>query len=414
MERVVITGIGVVNAIGNTKAEYWDALASGKNGIGPLTYFDASEHRTQIAGEVKDFQAEQYLDRRAAARLPLFIQYALAAAMMAHEDSGLELDKVDPYRAGVQIGSGIGGIGVLEDNAKTLAEKGVKRVSPFLVPYMIINMAAGQISIHFSLKGPNATSVTACASANHSIGDSFRIIQRGEADVMFTGGTESAITPLAFAGFCSMRAMSARNHEPKRASRPFTKDRDGFVMGDGAGVLILESLSHAKKRGAHIYAEIIGYGMTSDAHDMVSPPENGEGAAKAMEFALQDAKLPLDSIDYINAHGTSTPIGDVAETNAIKTLFGEHAYKIACEFDQIHDWPLCLGLRGAVELIACLGGNGKGMSYHRLSTTTCQTKPATWTMCRMKVGMRRLRWHFPTPSVSGDITLQLPSANFQD
>ena len=359
MERVVITGIGVVNAIGNTKEAYWDALASGKNGIGPLTYFDASEHRTQIAGEVKDFQAEQYMDRRAASRLPLFIQYALAAAVMAHADAGLELEDVDPYRAGVHIGSGIGGIGVLEDNAKTLAEKGAKRVSPFLVPYMIPNMAAGQISIHFNLRGPNSTSVTACASANHSMGDSFRIIQRGEADVMFTGGTESAITPLAFAGFCSMRAMSARNAEPDRASRPFTKDRDGFVMGDGGGVLIFESLSHAKKRGAHIYAEIIGYGVTSDAHDMVSPPENGEGAAQAMAFALQDAKLPLDAVDYINAHGTSTPIGDVAETNAIKTVFGERAYKIPVSSTKSMVGHL-LGAAGAVELVACLAAMEKG------------------------------------------------------
>ena len=359
MERVVITGIGVVNAIGNTKEEYWDALASGKNGIGPLTYFDASEHRTQIAGEVKNFQAEQYMDRRAASRLPLFIQFALAAAIMAHKDSGLELDEVDPYRAGTQVGSGIGGIGVLEDNAKTLAEKGPKRVSPFLVPHMIINMAAGQISIRFNLKGPNSTSVTACASANHSMGDSFRIIQRGDADVMFTGGTESAITPLAFAGFCSMRAMSARNHEPERASRPFNKDRDGFVMGDGAGVLIFESLSHAKKRGAHIYGEIVGYGMTSDAHDMVSPPDNGEGAAKAMEFALRDAELPLDAIDYINAHGTSTPIGDIAETNAIKTVFGEQAYKIPVSSTKSMVGHL-LGAAGAVELIACLAAMEKG------------------------------------------------------
>ncbi len=359
MERVVITGIGVVNAIGNTKEEYWDALAVGKNGIGPLTYFDASEHRTQIAGEVKDFQAEQYLDRRAASRLPLFIQYALATAIMAREDAGLDLDKVDPYRAGVQIGSGIGGIGVLEDNAKILAEKGVKRVSPFLVPYMIINMAAGQISIRFNLKGPNSTSVTACASANHSMGDSFHIIKRGDADVMFTGGTESAITPLAVGGFCAMRAMSERNHEPERASRPFTKDRDGFVMGDGAGILIFESLSHAKKRGAHIYAEVVGYGMTSDAHDMVSPPENGEGAAKAMEFALRSAGLPLDAVDYINAHGTSTPIGDVAETNAIKSLFGDRAYKIPVSSTKSMVGHL-LGAAGAVELIACLCAMEKG------------------------------------------------------
>ena len=359
MERVVITGIGVVNAIGNTKAEYWDALAIGKNGIGPLTYFDASEHRTQIAGEVKDFQAEAYLDRRAASRFPLFIQYALATAIMAREDAGLDLDKVDPYRAGVQIGSGIGGIGVLEDNAKILAEKGVRRVSPFLVPYMIINMAAGQISIHFNLKGPNSTSVTACASANHSMGDSFHIIRRGDADVMFTGGTESAITPLAVGGFCAMRAMSERNHEPERASRPFTKDRDGFVMGDGGGVLIFESLSHAKKRGAHIYAEVVGYGMTSDAHDMVSPPEDGEGAAKAMEFALRSAGLPLDAVDYINAHGTSTPAGDVAETNAIKSLFGDRAYKIPVSSTKSMVGHL-LGAAGAVELIACLCAMEKG------------------------------------------------------
>lgn len=359
MERVVITGIGVINAIGKTKEEYWDALAIGKNGIGPLTYFDASKHRTQIAGEVKDFEPEQYMDRRAAARLPLFIQFGLAAAHMAHKDSGLDLNTLDPYRAGVQIGSGIGGIGVLEENAKILAEKGPKRVSPFLVPYLIINMAAGQISIQFNLKGPNSSSVTACASANHSIGDSLRIIQRGEADVMFTGGTESAITPLAFAGFCSMRAMSARNDEPERASRPFTKDRDGFVMGDGAGVLILESLSHAKKRNAHIYAEVIGFGMTSDAHDMVSPPESGEGAVKAMEFALRDAQLPHDAIDYINAHGTSTPIGDVAETNAIKTLFGERAYKIPVSSTKSMTGHL-LGAAGAVELIACIGGMKKG------------------------------------------------------
>ena len=359
MERVVITGIGVLNAIGNTKEAYWDALANGKNGIAPLTYFDASEHRTRIAGEVKDFDAAAYMDRRSASRLPRFIQYALAAAVMAQADSGLDLDRLDPYRAGVQIGSGIGGIGVLEENAKTLAEKGAKRVSPFLVPYMIINMAAGQVSIRFNLKGPNSSSVTACASANHSIGDSFRIIQRGDADVMFTGGTESAITPLAFAGFCSMRAMSERNDDPARASRPFTKDRDGFVMGDGAGVLILESLSHAKKRGAYIYGELVGYAMTSDAHDMVSPPENGEGAVKAMEFALRDAQLPLDGVDYINAHGTSTPIGDVAETNAIKTLFGEQAYNIPVSSTKSMVGHL-LGAAGAVELIACLGGMEKG------------------------------------------------------
>ena len=359
MERVVITGIGVINAIGNTKEEYWDALAVGKNGIGPLTSFDASEFRTQIAAEVKNFEAEKYLDKKTVSRFPLFIQYALAASMMAHEDSGLDLSNVDPYRAGVQIGSGVGGIGVLEDNAAVLIEKGPKRVSPFLVPFMIINMASGQVSIHFNLKGPNSSSVTACATSNHSMGESLRLIQQGYVDVMFTGGTESAITPLAYGGFCSMRAMSERNHEPERASRPFNKDRDGFVMGEGSGILIFESLSHAKQRGAYIYAEVCGFGMTSDAYDMVAPPSNGEGAAKAMEFALNDAKLSVDSIDYINTHGTSTPHGDVAETNAIKLLFGERAYQIPVSSTKSMVGHL-LGAAGAVELIGCIGGMEKG------------------------------------------------------
>ncbi len=359
MERVVITGIGVVNAIGNTKEEYWDALGEGKNGIGPLTSFDATDYRTQIAAEVKDFQAELYLDKKTVSRFPAFIKYALAASMMAHKDSGLDLSTIDPYRAGVQIGSGVGGIGFLEENAEILFEKGPKRVSPFLVPFMIINMAAGQVSIHFNLKGPNSSSVTACATSNHSIGESLRLIQHGYADVMFTGGTESAMTPLAFAGFCQMRAMSERNDEPERASRPFNKDRDGFVMGEGGGILILESLTHAKKRGANIYAEIVGFGMTSDAHDMVSPPDNGEGAAKAMEFALNDAKLPTDSVDYINTHGTSTPIGDIAETNAIKSLFGAKAYQIPVSSTKSMIGHL-LGAAGAVELIGCIGGMEKG------------------------------------------------------
>ena len=412
MERVVITGIGVLNAIGNSKDEFWEALAIGKNGIGPLTHFDATDHRTQIAGEVKNFQPEKYLDRKATSRYPLFIQYALVAAIMAFEDAELELSKVNPYRAGVQIGSGIGGIGVLEDNAKILAEKGAKRVSPFLVPYMIINMAAGLVSIHFNLKGPNSASVTACASANHSMGDSFRMIQRGEVDVMFTGGTESAITPLAFAGFGSMRAMSARNHEPERASRPFNKDRDGFVMGEGAGILILESLSHAKKRGAHIYAEIIGYGMTSDAHDMVSPPENGEGAAKAMEFALRDAGLPLDAVDYINAHGTSTPIGDVAETNAIKTLFGEHAYNIPVSSTKSMVGHL-LGAAGSVELIACLGGMAKGYLPPTINYDMPDEACDPGLCPPTKAARQRLTSRSPMRSDSEDTTPLSPSANFQ-
>ena len=359
MERVVITGMGVISPVGNSKGEFWESIAAGKNGIDRVTHFDPQGYRSQMGGEVKGFAPELFLPRKAAARFPLFIQYALVSAIMAQQDAGLDLSKVDPYRVGVGIGSGIGGISVLEENARILMERGPSRVSPFFVPYEIINMAAGQVSIHLKLKGPNFASVTACATANNAIGESFRLIQHGEVDVMFTGGTEAAITPLSYAGFCAMRAMSSRNDDPHHASRPFDKDRDGFVMGEGAGVLVLESLSHALRRNAYIYGEIVGYGMSADAYDMVHPAENGEGASKAMEFALREAKIAPEEVDYINAHGTSTPAGDVVETIAIKKLFASHAYRLAVSSTKSMTGHL-LGAAGAIELITCVCAIEKG------------------------------------------------------
>jgi 3-oxoacyl-[acyl-carrier-protein] synthase II len=353
VERVVITGIGIISPVGNSKEQFWGAVSSGKSGIARVTHFDPTDFRSRIAGEVKDFAPEMFLPPKLAERLPLFIQYALVTSVMAQQDAQLNLSKVDPYRVGVGIGSGIGGISVLEENARRLFEKGPKRVSPYFVPYEIINMAAGQVSMYLKLKGPNFASVTACATANNAIGESFRIIQRGDADIMFTGGTEAAITPLSFAGFCSMRAMSTRNDDPCSASRPFDKERDGFVMGEGAGVLVLESLPHALKRNAHISAEVVGYGMTADAYDMVHPAEDGEGATKAMEYALQDAQVPPEDVDYINAHGTSTPAGDRAETIAIKSLFGPHVQRLAVSSTKSMTGHL-LGAAGAIELIATI------------------------------------------------------------
>ena len=354
MKRVVVTGMGVVSAVGNNFDDFWASIAAGTNGIDDITRFDTTDFRTKMGGEVRGFEAESYMDKKDAKRLPLFIQFALASAMMAHKDSGLNLELIDPYRIGVGVGSGIGGICVMEENARLLMEKGPKRVSPFFVPFEIINMASGRISMKLGAKGPNYASVTACATSNNAIGEAFRIVQRGDADVMFTGGSEAAMTPLGFAGFCSMRAMSARNDDPKHASRPFDKNRDGFVMGEGAGVLVLESLEHALDRNALIYAEIVGYGMTADAYDMVHPISNGEGAAKAMEFALMDAEIDSSEVDYINAHGTSTPAGDPAETQAIKRLFGEHSYKIPVSSTKSMTGHL-LGAAGAIEMIATIG-----------------------------------------------------------
>jgi len=343
--------MGVVTPVGNNKNEFWKSISSGKSGICKITHFDASNLRSQIAGKVKDFQPQDFLSRKEARRFPLFIQYAIASAKMSLEDASLSLSTVDLCRAGVIIGSGIGGIAVIEENHAILLSRGPKWVSPFFVPFEIINMAAGQISIILGLKGPNSAVTTACATSNNAIGDSFKIIQRGDADIMFAGGTEAPLTPLTIAAFCSMRALSTRNDEPQKASRPFDKNRDGFVMSEGAGVVILESLKHAQKRNARIYAEIVGYGMSSDAYDMVQPDKDGDGASRAMLAAINDAKISTDEVDYINAHGTSTLVGDVSETLAIKKTFGKRAYSIPVSSTKSMTGHL-LGAAGAAEMVA--------------------------------------------------------------
>ena len=354
VERVVITGIGVLTPVGTNKDEFWQSLATGTSGIGRITHFDPSELRSQIGGEVKNFHPEHFLPPKEARHLPLFIKYALACAKMARADANLDLPNIDLCRAGVIVGSGIGGIAIIEENHEILLTRGPRYVSPHFVPYEIINMASGQISIHLGLKGPNSAVVTACASSNHAIGGSYRIIQRGEADVMFAGGTEAPLTLLTVAAFCAIRAaLSSRNDEPQRASRPFDKNRDGFIMSEGAGVLVLESLSHALQRDAHIYAEIIGYGMSGDAHNMVQPAENGEGAARSMLAALHSAHIAPDEVDYINAHGTSTTAGDIAETRAIKQVFGDYVYDLPVSSTKSMTGHL-LGAAGAIELAACL------------------------------------------------------------
>jgi 3-oxoacyl-[acyl-carrier-protein] synthase II len=324
--RVVITGLGAITPLGNDVESTWQALLAGKSGAGPITQFDASAFDTRFSCEVKGFQVEQYIaDKKEARRMDPFVQFAVAAARQALDDSGLDLDKEDRERIGVLVGSGIGGLRVIEAQHKVLLEKGPGRVNPFLIPMLIINMAPGQIAIHYGLKGPNFSIATACATGNHSIGEARNTVVRGYADIMVAGGTESSITPLGLAGFCSAKALSTRNDDPQAASRPWDKDRDGFVMGEGCGLLILEELEHAKARGARIYCEIVGYGLSDDAYHMTSPPADGEGGARAMAMALKDAGLAADQVDYVNAHGTSTHVGDAAETLGIKKVFGAHA-----------------------------------------------------------------------------------------
>ncbi|WP_092924418.1 beta-ketoacyl-ACP synthase II [Romboutsia hominis] len=351
-KRVVITGLGCVTPIGNNKEDFWKNIKAGVCGIDTVTRFDASTFQTQIAGEVKDFNPEEYINKKEIKRLDKFTQYAIAASKMAVEDAKLNLDYINKDRMGVIIGTGIGGVETIEQQHKTLLEKGNKRVSPFLVPMMIGNMASGQVSIFLGAKGPNINVCTACASGTHSIGDAFKIVQRGDADIMVAGGSEAPITPLAFAGFCNMKAMSTRNDDPKAASRPFDKDRDGFIMGEGSGVLILEELEHALKRNANIYAEIVGYGLTADAYHMTTPAENGEGAARSMEMALKDGDVPIEEVDYINAHGTSTYYNDKLETQAIKTVFRENAYDLCVSSTKSMTGHL-LGAAGGIEAIVC-------------------------------------------------------------
>jgi 3-oxoacyl-[acyl-carrier-protein] synthase II len=354
--RVVVTGLGAVTPLGNDVESSFAAMLEGKSGIGPITRFDASRHSTRIAGEVKGFTLDTAIvDKKDARRMDYFVQYAMAATHEALKDSGLDLGKVDLERMGCLIGSGIGGLGVIEDQYSILLEKGPGRVSPFLIPMLIVNMAAGQVAIKWGFKGPNSAVATACATGNHAIGDAGEIIRRGDADIMVAGGTEGAVTTLAVAGFCSARALSERNDDPTRASRPFDKDRDGFVMGEGCGLLVLEELEHAKKRGARIYGELCGYGMSDDAYHMTSPPEDGNGAMRAMQAALKDAQTAPDQVDYINAHGTSTPLGDKAETLAVKRVFGSHVTDRKAWVSSTKSMiGHLLGAAGGVEAVACL------------------------------------------------------------
>ena len=350
--RVVITGIGAITPIGIGKDAFWQGLLAGKSGITKTTRFDASEYTAQVAGEVKDFEPNDFIDKKEAKRMDRNAQFAVAASKLAIEDAKLEVTDENADRIGAYIGTGIGGIETLHKQYETLFDKGPGRISPFFVPMMIGNMAAGQVSITFGLKGPSSCIVTACASGTNSIGDAFRVIQRGDADVMLAGGTEACISPAAVAGFCSMKALcSDFNEEPTRASRPFDKNRSGFVMGEGSGVVVLETLEHAKQRGAHIYAELVGYGSNSDAYHITSPSPGGAQAAKCMQLALNDAAMNPQDIDYINAHGTSTSMNDETETMAVKTVFGDHAYDLAMSSIKSMTGHL-LGAAGGIECIA--------------------------------------------------------------
>ncbi|MFH1645904.1 MAG: beta-ketoacyl-ACP synthase II [Candidatus Omnitrophota bacterium] len=349
--RVVITGLGVVSPVGSGISKFWDSLLSGKSGIGKITHFDASEFSARIAGEIKDFDPSKYLSPKDLKRIDQFAQYAVVASGMAIDDSGIDLSTVNTDRFGCIIGSGIGGMHTIELQHKVLLNKGPSKVSPFFIPMLIVNMASGMSAIKFGLKGPNSSSVTACASSNHSIGEAFRIIQNGYADFMIGGGSEAAIWPLGVAGFCSARALSTRNDDPERASRPFDKDRDGFVMAEGSGVVVLEEYENALKRGADIYAEVIGYGMSCDAYHMTAPAPDGNGAIRCISESLKDACVDPSEVDYINAHGTSTQLNDKIETFAIKTVLGSHAKKVAVSSTKSMTGHL-LGAAGGVELAA--------------------------------------------------------------
>jgi 3-oxoacyl-[acyl-carrier-protein] synthase II len=327
--RVVITGVGVVSPLGLDAPSTWSALLAGKSGIGPITKFDVSAYSCRIGGEVRGFVPENYIDRKEVKKMDAFIHYAIAASREALQDSGLKIDADNAERVGVYIGSGIGGMPLFESTHKALLEHGPRKISPFFIPGMIINLAAGQVSILFGAKGPNLACATACATGNHAIGEAMRLIREDYADVMIAGGTDAVIVPLAVGGFCAMKALSTRNEEPEKASRPFDADRDGFVIGEGAGILVLEERDQAIARGANIYAELAGYGLSGDAYHISAPAPNGEGAARAMRGALRDANVEPREIDYINAHGTSTPVGDTIETLAVKSVFGAHAREIA-------------------------------------------------------------------------------------
>ena len=346
--RVVVTGLGMISPLGVGNEPTWQGLVEGRSGIGPITKFDASAYSARIAGEVPGFKPENWIDKKEVKKSDTFIHYAIVAAQMAVDDAKLDTKAVDPDRMGVIIGSGIGGLPLIEQMHHKLIERGPARISPFFIPGLIVNLATGQISIRFNARGPSSAPATACATGAHAVGDAFKIIQRDEADVMFAGGSEAVVTPLAVGGFAAMRALSTRNDEPERASRPWDKERDGFVMGEGSGVLILEEREHAIARGATIYCELVGYGMTSDAYHITSPSEDGEGMVRVMRRALKDAKLEPNDIQYINAHGTSTPVGDRIETRAIKAVFGDNANRIAVSSTKSMTGHL-LGAAGGLE-----------------------------------------------------------------
>ncbi|MFQ5828273.1 MAG: beta-ketoacyl-ACP synthase II [Candidatus Methylomirabilia bacterium] len=367
--RVVVTGLGALTPAGNSGEEFWAAITRGESGIGPITKFDSSDLPTRIAGEVKNFDPLKWVDKKEARRLDPYLQYAIACATMALEDAALDVSKVDGERFGALIGSGIGGITTLLETHKTLLERGPDRVSPFFIPMLIINMASGLVAARFGAKGPNSAVVTACATGNHAIGDAFKILQRGDADVMIAGGAEAIITLLTFAGFCAMKAMSTRNDEPQKASRPFDAERDGFVCGEGAGLLVLESLEHALRRDARIYAELVGYGMSADAYHMTAPDPEGDGAARSMASALRDGALDPTSVDYINAHGTSTPYNDKCETMAIRRVFRERADKLAISSTKSMIGHL-LGAAGGVEAVATILAIWHGLLPPTINYTT--------------------------------------------
>lgn len=350
---MVITGIGPITSIGIGKDAFWNGLKNGISGVDHLTFIDAAEMNSKIGAEVKDFDPGQFIGKKEVRRMDRFAQFAVVGAKLAVADADLVINEQNAERVGVIIGSGIGGMKTLEDQVEVFLNKGAGRVSPFFVPMMIGNMGSGQVSIALGAKGPNATVVTACASATHAIGDSFKLLQRGDADVMITGGAEASITNMAVAGFCAMKALSTHNDEPQKASRPFDKNRDGFVIGEGAGILVLETLEHAQARGAEIYGEVIGYAATGDAHHITAPAPEGEGAARAMRKAIADAKIMPEEVDYINAHGTSTSLNDKYETMAIKSVFGEAAYNIPVSSTKSMTGHL-LGASGGIEVIACI------------------------------------------------------------
>ncbi len=350
--RVVVTGLGIISPVGNNVGDFWKSLTDGKSGVDKITHFDASAYDSRIAGQVKNFNPEEYLSKKEVKHTEKFVHYAVAAATEAVKDSAVDLEKLDLLRCGVLIGSGIGSLRITEEQHKVLLERGPSKLSPFLIPMLIVNEASGHVSMQFGFKGPNSCVATACATGNHAIGDAARIISYGDADMMVAGGTEGAVTPMGIGGFCALKSLSCCNDEPQRASRPFDLKRDGFVMGEGAGIVVLEELEHAKKRGAKIYCEFAGYGMSGDAYHITAPDPSGDGCVRAMRAALKDGGLEPEDIDYINAHGTSTFLNDKIETLAIKKAFGDYAYKVAISSTKSMTGHL-LGAAGGAEFIVC-------------------------------------------------------------